>query len=71
MLGMSTFFIGITETVLSLFSGIFWNEIPFPTLPTDRAVPTLLKQIQRKYFFDREVGFVSIIFFCVIKKRQW
>jgi hypothetical protein len=41
----------------------------------DRAVPTLLKQIQRKYFFDREIGFVSIsrvkVFFptCLILKK--
>jgi hypothetical protein len=31
-LGMSTFFRGITETVPSLFRGIFSDEIPFPTL---------------------------------------
>jgi hypothetical protein len=30
-------------------------------LPTDRAVPTLFKQIQRKYFFDQLNGFLSII----------
>jgi hypothetical protein len=41
-------------------------------LPTDRAVPTLFKQIQRKYFFDQGIGFFSIssvkVFFptCVI-----
>ncbi len=29
-------------------------------LLTDRKVPTLFKQIQRKYFFDREIEFVSI-----------
>jgi hypothetical protein len=29
-------------------------------LLTDRKVPTLFKQIQRKYFFDREIKFVSI-----------
>ncbi len=45
-------------------------------LPKDRAVPTLFKQIQRKYFFDGEIGFVSIsrvnVFFstCMIKKKD-
>jgi hypothetical protein len=45
-------------------------------LPTDRAVPTLFKQIQRKYFFDPGIEFVSIssvkVFFptCVIKKKD-
>ncbi len=29
-------------------------------LLTDRTVPTIFKQIQRKYFFDREIEFVSI-----------
>jgi hypothetical protein len=29
-------------------------------LLTDRTVPTMFKQIQRKYFFDREIEFVSI-----------
>ncbi len=29
-------------------------------LLTDRTVPTLFKQIQRKFFFDREIEFVSI-----------
>ncbi len=29
-------------------------------LLTDRTVPTLFKPIQRKYFFDREIEFVSI-----------
>jgi hypothetical protein len=44
-------------------------------LPTDRAVPTLFKQIHRKYFFDGGIGFVSIssvkVFIptCVIKKK--
>jgi hypothetical protein len=31
-LRMSSFFRGITEAILSLFRGIFWNEIPLPTL---------------------------------------
>ncbi len=32
-LGMSTFVLRITETVLSLFAAeFFWNEIPFSTL---------------------------------------
>jgi hypothetical protein len=29
-------------------------------LPTDRAVPTLFKQMQWKYFFDEDIRFVSI-----------
>ncbi len=29
-------------------------------LLTDRTVPTLFKPIQRTYFFDREIEFVSI-----------
>ncbi len=45
-------------------------------LPTDRAVPTLFKQIQRKYFFDQGIEFVSVssvkVFFptCVIFKKD-
>jgi hypothetical protein len=45
-------------------------------LLTDRAVPTLFKQVQRKYFLDRGKGFVSIsnvkVFFptCVIYKKD-
>jgi hypothetical protein len=45
-------------------------------LHTDRAVPTLFKQMQRKYFFDRNIGFVSIssvkVFFptSVIKEKD-
>jgi hypothetical protein len=31
-----------------------------PGLLTDRTVPTLFKQIQRKFFFDREIEFLSI-----------
>jgi hypothetical protein len=40
--------------------------------PTDRAFPTLFKQMQRKYFFDQGIEFVFIssvkVFFptCVI-----
>ncbi len=45
-------------------------------LPTDRAVPTLFKQIQRKYFFDQGIEFVSVssvkVFIptCVILKKD-
>jgi hypothetical protein len=44
-------------------------------LHTDRAVPKLFKQIQRKYFFDQGIEFVPIssvkVFFstCVILKK--
>jgi hypothetical protein len=45
-------------------------------LPTDKAVPTLIKQIQRKYFLHPGIGFVSIssvkVVFptCVIYKKD-
>jgi hypothetical protein len=45
-------------------------------LPTDRAIPTLFKQIQRNCFFDPDIGFFAIssvnVFFptYVIKKED-
>ncbi len=51
-----------------------WGGVVEKTLPTDRAVTTLFKQIERKYFFDHGIGFVSIssvkVFFptCVFYK---
>jgi hypothetical protein len=40
-------------------------------LPTDRAVPTLLKQIQRKYFFDQGISSVKVFFpACAIYKKD-
>ncbi len=50
------FFVSTVLTIVSnLFSYVI-EKIP----PTDRAFPTLFKQIQRKYFFDQGIEFVSI-----------
>ncbi len=60
---------GVIEKILQQFQPVKKN------LLTDRKVPTLFKQIQRKKIFYREIEFVSISssFFYLydFKKRQW
>jgi hypothetical protein len=49
----------VVSTVLTAVRNLFSYVIE-KILPTDRAFPTLFKQIQRKYFFDQGIEFVSI-----------
>jgi hypothetical protein len=54
---MSTFFRGITETVPSLFRGIFRNEIPFPTLGGTPFSFITLYHVQPALFYILPVRF--------------
>jgi hypothetical protein len=47
--------------VLDFYGGLETRREEIEKIPpTDKAVPTLFKQKQQKYFFDRGIGFVSI-----------
>ena len=66
-LGMSTLFRGITESVPSLYRGIFWNEIPFQTLCIARirscaVCHELISLLYTAWHWEPEIEFMKVHF---------